>query len=202
MKKAIIIVTAIIIIAATIGVLYVLGVDFSWKKSGYDTPDQENKKMVEMFNAQIKSEIDNHTKSSMHPGYREESRQNTINYLSTIKSIESYARYGVTSTRVHNKLELKIMFNNGKSVEDVYTGLSVSGIMKPALLMRVEMRDGKAVQIFTNGQEKTGSPDWIIPDLRLMINAAISYDIGQNYEHYFPAQKTEQDFQKEWDTLK
>lgn len=202
MKKAIIIVTAIIIIAATVGVLYVLGVDFSWKKSGYDTPDQENNKIVAMFNAQIESEIDNHTKSSMHPGYREESRQNAINYLSTIKSIESYARYGVTSMRAHNKLELKIMFINGELAEDVYTGLSISGIMKPALLMRVEMHEGKAVQIFTNGQEKTGSPDWIIPDLRLMINAAISYDIKQNHDHYFPPKKTEKDFQKEWDTLK
>lgn len=202
MKKAIIIVSAIIIISATIGILYILGIDFSWKKSEYDTPDKENDKIVEMFNAQVESEIDNHTKSSMKPGYTEKSRQNTINYLSTIKSIESYARYGVTSMRVHNKLELKIIFNNGKSVEDVYTGLSISGIMKPALLMRVEMREGKAVQILTNGQEKTGSPDWIIPDLRMMINSAISYDINQNYDHYFPPKKTEKDFQKEWDTLK
>lgn len=201
MKKAII-VTAVIIIAATVGILYFLGVDFSGKKSEYDTPDRENNKIVAMFNKQIKNEIDNHTKSVMHPGYREDSRQNAINYLASIKSIESYARYGVTSTRVHNKLELKIIFTNGKLVEDVYTGMSISGIMKPALLMRVEMRDGEAVRIFTNGQEKTVSPDWIIPDLRLMINAAISYDIKQNYEHYFPPEKSEQDFKKEWDTLK
>lgn len=60
-----------------------------------------------MFNNQIKNQIDDHTQTFMQPGYIPESRQNTIDYLKTIKVIESYARYGVKSNRPRNLLELK-----------------------------------------------------------------------------------------------
>lgn len=171
-------------------------------KSEFDFPNQANDKIINMFNTQIEQQINDHTQSDMHPGYIPESRRNTINYLKSIKSIESYARYGVTSKQARNYLELNITFNNGSVAEKVYTGYLCSGYLSPCLLMKVEMKDGNAVQVFTNGQEKKGSPDWIVNDLTLLIEKAISYDITRNRNDYFAPSKTQQDFDKEWEDQK
>lgn len=64
------------------------------------------------------------------------------------------------------------------------------------------MSDGKATRVFTNGQEKKGSPDWINSDLNILIDHAISHDISQNPNHYFPQQKAQKDFEKEWEDKK
>lgn len=179
---------------------YFLFFEVKWQQSSkFNIPDQQNDKIVKMMNIQIEKEIEDHTQSEMHPGYRPESRQTTIDFLKTIKSIESYARYGVESKRARNNLELKIIFNDGTVAEKVYTGHSCSGFLDPCLLMKVEMKNGKAIKAFTNGQEKKGSPDWIINDLNVLIEKAISYDIDRNYEGYFPPKKTENDFEKEWE---
>lgn len=184
-----------------LGILfYFLVFETKWnQKSKFDIPDQQNDKIVNMLNIQIDKEIEDHTQSTMYPGYSEKSRQTTIDFLKTIKSIESYARYCVESERVRNNLELKIIFNDGNVAEKVYTGHSCSGFLDPCLLIKVELQNGKAVRVFTNGQEKKGSPDWIINDLNILIEKAISYDIDRNYEGYFPPKKTQNDFEKEWE---
>lgn len=198
------------IFALSLGIVLIMGFVFYFifydhffsKKSEFDIPDKENDKIVNMFNIEVEKQIDAHTQTMMHSGYTLESRQNTLDYLKTIKSIESYARYGVRSTRPRNLLELIITFNDGSIAEKVYTGHSCSGFMEPCLLLKVEMKDGKATRVFTNGQEKKGSPAWIVNDLNILINQAISNDISQNPDHYFPPQKTQQDFQKEWKNKK
>lgn len=189
--------------------IFALGIFSYWifsdlilTKSEFDIPDKENSKIINMFNKQIDQEIENHTQSTMHPGYISEARQNTIDYLKSIQSIESYARYGVKSTQARNLLQLQIIFNDGKTVDKIYTGHSCSGFMEPCLLLKVEMKDGKAIKVFTNGQEKKGSPDWIIPDLNVLVNKAIAYDILQNHNKYFAPQKTQKDFEKEWENEK
>lgn len=198
------------VFAMSLGIVLIIGIGFYFiffdlffsKKSEFDIPNKENAKIVKMLNIEIDKEVDDHTQTMMHPGYIPESRQNTIDYLKTIKTIESYARYGVKSTRPRNLLELIITFNDGNIAEKVYTGHSCSGFMEPCLLLKVEMKDGKATRIFTNGQEKKGSPDWIVNDLNILINQAISNNISQNPGHYFPPQKTQQDFEKEWENKK
>lgn len=193
-------ITAILIIAGlSAGILYLfLGNPFG-SQSESDKTDRRNDKIISMFNAQIDQQIENHTQSTMYPGYTGESRKNTVSYLKTIKTIESYARYGVQSTRPRNYLELNIAFNDGTTAKEVYTGHSCSGYTGPCLLMKVEMSDGKAVKVYTNGQEKKGSPDWIIQDLSLMIEKTIAYDMGRNRQNYFPPEKKQQDFDKEWE---
>lgn len=169
------------------------------RRSAYDKADKPNDKMIPMFNAAIEREIDDHTQSDAHPGYIPGSRQRSIDYLKTIKYIEGYARYGVESTRPHNYLELKIGFADGKIAEEVYTGQSVSPLVGIAVLMKVEIDNGKVVKVYTNGQEKKGSPEWVIPDINTMINKAIAYDIDQHHDKYFPPQKTSKDFEQEWE---
>ncbi|OCA76565.1 hypothetical protein BBH99_12355 [Chryseobacterium contaminans] len=198
MKKPSIFFISVIILAFMAAIFYIFwGNPFS-AHSELDIPDKPNEKLFGMFNKEIEKEIENHTQSVMYPGYIAESRQNTINYLKTIKTIESSTRYGVKSTQPRNNLELRIVFKDGNVAEKIYTGHSCSGYTSPCLLMKVEMKDGKATHIFTNGVERKGSPEWIIPDLNIMINKAISYDINRNPNQYFPPQKTQQDFDKEW----
>lgn len=198
-KTTAIIITLLISLTIGVGIVLYAFKDFITPKSELDIPNQQNDKIISMLNTQIEKQIEDHTQGTMHPGYIPESRQNTINYLKTIKTIESYARNGVKSTQPRNYLELKITFNNGKIADEVYTGHPCNGYLDPCLLMKVEMNDGKAVKVFTNGQEKKGSPEWIINDLNLLIDKSISYDIGVNHDKYFPPQKTEPDFEKEWE---
>ncbi|MFL9833573.1 hypothetical protein [Chryseobacterium terrae] len=185
-----------------LGILfYFIVFEIKWQNSVLDIPNQQNDKIINMMNIAIDKEIDNHTKSSFSPGLIPESRQSTIDFLKQIKSIESYTRYGVESSRARNNLELKIVFNNGKEVSEVYTGQTCSSYI-PCLLIKAELKDGKAVKVFTNGLEKKGSPDWISNDLNLLIDKSISYDIQQNPTHYFPPSKTQSDFEKEWENQK
>lgn len=203
MKKTIIvIISAIVLIAFATGMFYIFFGDQFFSRSELDVPDQSNDKMIGMFNLQIEKEIENHTQSIMYPGYIPESRQNTIDFLKTIQSIESSTRYGVKSTRPRNNLELKVTFNDGSIAEKIYTGHTCSGMISPCLLMKVTMKDGKATHILTNGVERKGSPDWIIPDLNIMINKAISYDIDKNPTRYFAPEKSQRDFDKEWNERK
>ncbi|MBB4806083.1 competence protein ComGC [Chryseobacterium defluvii] len=203
MKKPVATLISALIVIVFIAVLaYAFMGDLFTPRSEFDVPNKQNDKIISMFNSQIEREIEDHTQSVMHPGYIPESRQNTIDYLKSIRSIESYSRHGVKSTQPRNYIELKISFNNGTIAEKVYTSHPCSGYMEPCLLMKVEMKDGKAVRIFTNGQEKKGSPDWITPDLNILIDRAISYDIGRNHDRYFAPKKTQRDFDKEWEDQK
>lgn len=194
------------IIAGLIFAAIVLGIaavplyrSFFGTHSVHDEITKENKKIVPMLDEQIERVLNDYTQSTMHPGYSAESRDNAIKFLSTVKSIQSYARYGVESTQPHNHLRLKITFTNGKTVDDVYTGQTVSGFMGPALLLKAYLKDGKTENVYTNGMEKNGSPDWIVNDLYLLIDRAIGYDLSVNEHHYFPPKKTQKDFEKEWD---
>ncbi|GAB0156728.1 hypothetical protein CHRYSEOSP005_19950 [Chryseobacterium sp. Alg-005] len=199
MKKTTTFLSALLIFIFAGVLTYVFLGDLFTSRSEFDIADKQNDKVIHMFNTQIEKQIEDHTQSTMYPGYIPESRQNTITYLKTIRTIESYSRYGVKSTQPRNYLELKITFNDGTIAEKVYTGHPCSGYMDPCLIMKVVMKDGKAVKVFTNGQEKKGSPDWIIPDLNLLIDKAISYDIQRNHDHYFPPSKTQKDFDQEWE---
>lgn len=203
MKKPVItLISALLVIIFAAGISYAFLGDLFTQRSKFDVPDQQNDKIINMFNKQIEQEIENHTQSLMYPGYIPEARQNTINYLKSIQSIESYARHGAKSTQPRNYIELKIGFNDGTFAEDVYTGHPCTAYLEPCFLMKVEMKDGKAVKVFTNGQEKKGSPDWIIPDLNILINKAIAYDIQKNSNKYFEPQKNQKDFDKEWENQK
>ncbi|WP_129021665.1 hypothetical protein [Edaphocola flava] len=187
----------VVLVAVTLLILFSDTIFSS--RSEFDVVDKPNDKMIAMFNTEIDKEIDNHTQSASYPGYIPESRQNVVRYLKTLRSIEGYARYGVQSTKPHNYIELKLTFTDGSSKKEVYTGYSVSGFMGPSILMKVDMENGRAVKVYTNGQEKKGSPEWVIPEINMLINKAIAYDINQHHNHYFAPEKTQKDFEKEWE---
>ncbi|MDT4860041.1 hypothetical protein D3C71_262680 [compost metagenome] len=187
----------VVLVAVTLLILF-SDVIFSGR-SEFDVVDKPNDKMIAMVNTEIDKEIDNHTQSINSPGYIPESRQHVIRYLKTLRSVEGYARYGVQSTKAHNYIELKLTFTDGSVKEDVYTGYSVSGLLGPSLLMKVDLENGRAIKVHTNGQEKKGSPEWAIPEINMLINKAIAYDINQHRNNYFAPAKTQKDFEQEWD---
>ncbi|WP_294317504.1 hypothetical protein [uncultured Chryseobacterium sp.] len=203
MKKTVVsLLIAAFVIAFCGGIAFITFRNYFPSKSVFDTPNMLNDKMVNILNTEIEKEIYRHTQSVMYPGYIPEAGQNTIRYLKTIKSIESYARYGVNSTQPRNYIELKITFNDGSQASEIYTGRPCSAYIETCLLIKAEMKDGKAVKVYTNGQERKGSPDRIIPDLSLLIDKAIAYDIDRNRNHYFEPEKTQKDFDREWENQK
>ena len=175
---------------------------FYTKKSPFDVVDKENPKIVAMFNKQIAVAIKDNTQSDFYPGLIKESKQNFINFLNTISQIQSHTQYGVASSKSRNKLEVDITFKDGTTAKNLYTSNTCYSAYGPCLLLKILMKNGEAVQVFTNGAEKNGSPDWIVNDLNTLLEAANSYDRGRNRTNYFPPDKNKTDFEKEWEEKK
>ena len=197
-RKTLLVIIGFCTLLISIGVFFFYS-DFFSEKTALDISDKENSKIVPMFNEQIEYQIDEHTRGDMNPGYSICSRQATVAYLQTIACLESTSRFGVASVKSRNYLELKITFTNGKITEKVYTGTSCSGYYGPCLLMKVYINKGKAYRVFTNGTERKGSPNNIVNDMNVLIESAISYDIDRNHSLYFKPEKTQKDFDKEWE---
>lgn len=192
--------TAVILIisAAVVVVGYILYSIMFPSTSEFDIPNKENPKMVAMFDKQLQVNIDDHERNTFHPGYLPTAKDHVAAYLKTLSKIESYSRHGVTSSQARNAILLRLTFTNGTIAEKVYTGHTSSHLMPPPLLMSVDITEGKTIKVLTNGMEKSGSPDWVIPEINTLISSAINYDKRQNNNAYFPAAKTKQDFEKEW----
>jgi len=168
-------------------------------RTEFDVPNKKNDKIVPMFDKQLEYQINNYEKNSIKPGLLVTTKAHVVAYLKTIARIENYSRYGVNSTTSRNSILVKITFKDGSIVKDVYTGRTSSGILPPPILLAVELENGKTKQVFTNGREKEGSPDWIISDLNYLIDAAIHYDMNRNQDPYYGPNKTSEDYKKEWE---
>jgi hypothetical protein len=190
--------------------LFFITYEFMSSKSEFDMVDKENSKIVVMMNEQIKYNVNQYNTNdsdafgpvSNCKTCLPTAKKKVEDYLKTIKQVESYARYGVTSTQYRNLIELKITFNNGVVVNNVHTGAPCSGYGTPHLLLKVLMQNGTATQVFTNGVEKNGSPDWIINDLNVLARYTIYNDVSQNRSDYYIPEKSKVDFDKEWDEKK
>jgi len=185
--------------AVSLVMVYFLLAELISSKTQFDVADKENPKIVAMLNTQLQKNIDKHEKNTFHPGYLPTAKAYVAAYLKTIAKLESYSRYGVASSRGRNAIEVRIAFKDGTVAEKLYTGNTSSHVMPPPLLLSVTMNDGIAVKVWTNGVEKKGSPEWIVNDLNTLIEAAVFYDIKRNRNGYYPADKTPQDFEKEWE---
>lgn len=174
---------------------------FMPNKSEWDVIDKENPKLVAMANEQFDRLIENHTKSSFYPGYNEHSHINAQKFFNSLRSAETYARHGVMSTKSRNNIYLKLEFNNGEQVKKVYTSKTATGIIGPTLMLKYYFENGKIKQVFTNGVELDGSPDWVKNDLYDYLYSTLGYDIQLNWNDYFEPSKTKSDYKKEWEEL-
>lgn len=133
--------------------------------------------------------------------YIREAKANATAYFHSIASIESYARYGVTSSQPRNMLELNIIYQAGKEAKKVYTGMSVNGMVGANVLFKILLKDGKVTQAYSNGVELKNPPDWVKNDIRNVIHAAMSHGVQNNQSGYYPSEKTASDIEKEWDEV-
>jgi hypothetical protein len=170
----------------------------------YDIVDKENSKVGILFQKTIEKEKERIEGGVWYGGIMPSASKRIEDYLKTIKEVESYASKGTESSDKFNSLEVKILFNDGKVVDKLYTGKRVLQAygMGAELLVKIIFENGKIIKSYTNGAELNDSPENIMPQLDDVSSAIINYDrkINPNY-HFYPS-KTDNDIQKEWEEVK
>ncbi len=125
-------------------------------------------------------------------------------YFKTIRIIESYASKGTESDDKFNYLEIKITFNDGKVVNELYTGIRVVQAfgMGAQLLVKMELANGKVVKAHTNGVERVDGPNYVTDDIEHIKKAVLNYDREINRNAYYYPAKTNDQIKKEWEEIK
>jgi hypothetical protein len=173
------------------------------KKTGpMDVVNKENSKIGVFFEELLEDEKDR-IKMGFYDGLLPSSVSRIDEYLKTIQTIESYASKGTESDDKFNKIEIRIRFNNGKTVSELYTGKRVVQAfgMGNQFLVKFTLKNGTIVKSESNGVELKNGPDYIQADLEDVKSAVLSYDRSVNGTFYFLPAKTKADIQKEWDNI-
>jgi hypothetical protein len=193
----------IIAIGCAIYLFFNLSKLFIAQKNEFDKVETENEKLIPLFYASLNKEIEMY-KSGWYSGCRKSAYMQVENVFTTIKEISTYTRYGMESSQSHNRVLVQVEYNNGKKVIDLYTDVSWNGNSRlgTPLLLKFIFENGKIVKAFSNGVEKDNSPEEAKAPIDHIINAVIHKDARDNKELYYLAEKTKEDFKKEWDKVK
>jgi hypothetical protein len=188
--------------AVTIAVMVYFINPYRMQKTELDELNKSNPKVGVLFDSLAKQEIDRYKGAVEYPGCLPTANLRIEALLKSIKYAETYAKYGSGNSYKYNHLCVRITFNNGRVVDDVYTGHRIlSSLVSPQLLLKLEFKNGAAVQCWTNGIERNAGPDNCSNDLRTVLKALISFDMNENHSAYFFPDKTNQDIQSEWDKI-
>jgi hypothetical protein len=176
---------------------------FYRQKTEFDKVETENEKLIPLFYASLNKEVQMY-KSGWYSGCRKSAYMQVENVFTTIKEISTYTRYGLGSSQSHNRVLVQVEYNNGKKVIDLYTDVGWNGQSRlgTPLLLKFIFENGKIVKAFSNGVEKDKSPEEAKAPIDHIINAVIHKDARDNKELYYLAEKTKDDFKKEWDKVK
>ena len=171
------------------------------KTNEYDVVNKENNKIAILFNNKLTAHIGS-VSGGMYSGYTKMATQSTVQFFEGIKTIETYARYGSASNDKYNKVEMKLTFYDGKVLDKVYTGMPVIPMYGSTLLLKLDLKEGKATTAYTNGTELKTSPSNFENYMQDVIDNCISVDSRANPNKYYPAQKTQEDIKNDWDSVK
>ena len=168
-----------------------------------DIVDKQNDKVGVLFEQAIAKEKQR-IESKWYDGLMPSCTKQMGEYFKSIKIIESYASEGLSSNDKFNNLEVRITFNDGKVVEELYTGVRVVQAfgMGAQLLVKMELINGKVVKTYTNGAELNNSPDSIVPDIEQITSAVLGYDRKINRNFYYYPTKTQETIKEEWNNVK
>jgi hypothetical protein len=195
----------LLIIGLIFGVfLYFNLKDADWgTKTAIDKVEIENQKLIPLFNAALAKEIAMY-ESGWYSGCLRSSYIQVENLFTTIKEISTYSRYGLNSKQSHNRVLVRVEYNNGRKVQDLYTDVSWNGTnsLGDPILLKYVFENGKLVKAFSNGIEREGSPTLTKGPIDDIINAIIHQDYKDHASFYFPPEKSKNDFKKEWDNIK
>ena len=172
-------------------------------KRTIDIVDKQNDKVGVLFEQAIAKEKQR-IESKWYDGLMPSCTKQMDEYFKSIKIIESYASEGLSSNDKFNNLEVRITFNDGKVVEELYTGVRVVQAfgMGAQLLVKMELINGKVVKTYTNGEELNNSPDSIVPDIEQITSAVLGYDRKINRNFYYYPTKTQETIKEEWNNVK
>jgi hypothetical protein len=178
------------------------------KKQRQKTGNAESDKMLAQMDAMqesMKAKMAEKMKGvGFNAIYNQQAPKNGDTYFKTIKEVETYARYGTESGDKFNHVEIRITFANGIVADKIYTGNRVlqSFGMGAQFLTKFIFEKGRVVRSYTNGAELQGGPDYVINDIRTVIEKVTHYDWEANHNKYFLPEKTQSDYKKEWDEVK
>jgi hypothetical protein len=173
------------------------------QKTELDVLDKSNPKVCVLFDSLAKQEIERYKGSISYPGCLPTANERIEALFKSIKFAEMYAEFGSGNSYRFNYLCVKITFNDGRIVDDVYTGKRIlSSLISSQFLFKLEFNNGNSVQCWTNGAERNRGPGNCMPDLRTLFEALVKYDMEGNRASYFFPDKTNQDINKEWEKIK
>lgn len=157
-----------------------------------------NPKLVELVNAAIDQDI---TSSSypaapgMLPGSGAQSRQ----WLKEIAVASLHCNCNPENEGKENKRLIDITLANGTVLKDIYTGDRCFYPLGKPLIMKVVFKEGKVVDVFTDGSEKKESVDYFQGDIYMFAQHVIREDWKRRQSLYFPREKTAAEKAKEWE---
>ncbi|HRK06788.1 MAG TPA: hypothetical protein PLZ57_03375 [Pseudobdellovibrionaceae bacterium] len=125
-----------------------------------DQVDQENPKLVSMFNEHLASEKTEMQALVERKIYLPQTMEAFEAHLAHLKTVETYTRYGMNSLRNRNAVEIAVTHQDGTRRQGIYTGQVWHGsTFFPIKLIRIEFQNGLAVRAWTNGVERQSLPD-------------------------------------------
>ncbi len=156
--------SALAILALIVGGLMLLGFTparmFGRAPGPGDRVDQENTKLVAMFNEHLASEKTKLRDLVERKIYLPEAIEAFDAQLARLKTVETYTRYGMNSLRNRNSVEIAVTFRDESARRGIYTGQGWHGSsFFPIKLIRIEFQNAVAVRAWTNGVERQSLPD-------------------------------------------
>lgn len=175
----------------------------SIKKNEFDNVDKENAKLILIFNNELSKEVERY-KTGWYPGAIPTAYTRIENFFKSVQQIETHTKYGFSSSKNHNGIEIKVTYTNGNVVDNIYTGERWNGpiLIGPSMLIKMQFENGKLSKMYTNGVEMKEGPEDAKIQLHNLIENLINYDMQQNRDLYFRPIKTQSDLDAEWNLVK
>lgn len=170
-------------------------------KSKYDVVDKANPKMMILVNRQLDLMISEYGsgKYAYSTGAPAQLRQ----FYQDLRTIETYTEHGTNSPMGYNGIRADLTYQDGRQVKGRYiTSGGKSRLTSPRLLMRIELQNGRAKEVFTNGVEMQYAPDDAIVVINDLLNAVISLDKEEHHDNYFPPSAPQPDPGKAWERVR
>lgn len=70
------------------------------------------------------------------------------------------------------------------------------------MLMKMQFENGKLSKVYTNGVERSSSPEDAKIQVQAFVENLIRYDMQQNHDLYFLPTKTQSNIDSEWNVVK
>lgn len=158
--------------------------------------DKPNKKLVELFNAEIDALGEGELNSTKNPGLLPTAPERARQWFSEIREVVTHCRYG--SPDKANWSMYDITLQSGEAQKNVIANMGNGNCRVTP--MRVRFEDGRVVEVTTDGSELQQPLESARGDIRYYLKALISRDAKAHPERYYkptPA-APKVDLQQEW----